>query len=426
MSLGLLLAFAGAARAAVLSAPAPRLDPPAAPVLAAAAPLDLSPAAGGYERRGVGLLVVDVVDSTPLHLSEGNRRAHAVVAAALEYAQASAALFDGVVIRRLGDGQLIAFPRHQDAQDAAQAIQNGLPAWRRRVGAPPLALRAGVHAGRVIVDASGPRPEIYGQAVERVLRLASAGRGGEIAREDAAGRPRLEAPDRRPPVEPPPGLQPALAVVRLTRAATLFASLADWTSTYERYGRRFAYATVKAFHEHARRIVEAHGGLFVKTEGETVMASFASAKDAVRAGTELQARLGELRAAAPLGALADARVGISYGRVLRRDELEGPDFFGNTVNAAARLMRRARPGEVLVSGSALADAGSEEALRKARRETMPLKGFVEPIEVRRLRPEPAPLDPAGAARLRAVVQDAMARLKRLPGALTARRDGGAD
>ena len=71
-----------------LAAPFPLLAP--SPL-----PLDLSPGAGVYERRGVGLLVVDLKDSTRLHLVEGNRRAHALIDGALGYAEASTALFEG-------------------------------------------------------------------------------------------------------------------------------------------------------------------------------------------------------------------------------------------------------------------------------------------------------------------------------------------
>jgi len=401
--------------AALLVPPAPpALSPPQASAEAPRIPLDLSAAAGVYERRGAGLLVVDFKDSTPLHLALGNRAAHVVVAAALDYTEASAALFDGVVIRRLGDGQLIVFPRLKDAQMAAEAIQNGLERWRRTTHAPPLALRAAVHGGRVLIDASGERPEIYGQSVETALRLSTVGRGGDIARETAAGRAAVSAPERREPPSPTPGLQASLATAKMTRAAVLFAGLADFISAYERFGRRLAYATVKAFHEHVRLVVEELGGRVVKTEGETVMAAFDSAEAAARAGARIQERLPSLRRAAPLGPVVSARVGLTYGRVLRQDSLEGPDYFGNRVNAAARLMRSAEPGQVLASDSLLADENADAALMSARREKLVLKGFAEPVGVLRLRPRPAAEDPALAARLTLTAERAAARVKRAP------------
>jgi len=57
------------------------------PALFSSAPLDLSPSAGVYERRGVGLLVLDAKDSTALHLSAGTRKAHAMIRDAVDGAE---------------------------------------------------------------------------------------------------------------------------------------------------------------------------------------------------------------------------------------------------------------------------------------------------------------------------------------------------
>ena len=399
--------------------------------LALAAPAGPAPAAV-FERRQVGLLVVDVKDSTPLHLAQGNRRAHAWVDEALNFAEDSAKLFDGVVLRRLGDGHLIAFPKIENALAAATAIQERLDSWRRRRRAPALELRSSVHAGRVLFDTAEAAPEIYGQPVERVLELAAASRGGDIAIDqrfknhplvqelakrsvlNREGASILLRPRSRPQPGEPPGLQPPLTVSRMTVATTLFAGLANWTGTYERFGRRSAYATVKAFHAHARSIVERHGGLWVKTEGETVMASFAVPAAAVRAALEIQRRMAEVRRAAPLGPLAQARVGLNYGRALREDRLAGTDFFGNTVNAAARLMSRARPGEILVSEAVLAHGAAARLLGEAPREISELKGFDRPITIARIKPAPTRPRRAAVRRLRAIAQEARARVVAAP------------
>lgn len=353
----------------------------------------------------MGLVVVDAKDSTKLHLSEGNRRAHRLIAGALDYAEEASRPFGGVVVRRLGDGYLAAFPNLESAVAAALALQSGLDSWRRAVGAPPIELRAGVHAGRVLVDPTGPTPEVYGRPVERALALAEVSRGGDAALDKGMARhpsipdaallesrlPAGSAVLLRPRARKLRGagaVQPELAQSRMVRAATLFAALADFSKNYEKKGRRASYASVKVFHAAVRAAVERAGGFVVKTEGETVMASFPSAAAAVRAGVEIQSRVAELRRAAPLGDLLDPRVGVSYGRALREERLEGPDFFGNTVNAAARLMRRAGPGEVLVSGSALTDPDAARALKDASRDALTVKGFDAPLPVLRLRPAP--------------------------------------
>jgi class 3 adenylate cyclase len=342
------------------AASAPSLPP--SPLPFSAAPLDLSPSAGVYERRGVGLLVLDAKDSTALHLGLGTRRAHALLRGVIDGAEAAASAFDGVVIRRLGDGSLIAFPSYAAALGAAEAIQKAVPS-------PGPELRVGVHAGRVLVDATGKAPEIYGRAVEKTLALAASADGGGIA-VDPETKPVEAAAPRRTPDAPRP-----VDSVRVERAATMFAGLADFASAFERDGRRRAYAAVKAFHAHVRAAVERYGGVIVKYEGESVMATFPSAEAAVRAAADIQS-----------GLLFRARVGVSWGRVIREERAGELDYFGNTVNAAARLMKLSGDGEAMISGSAAGEPGVSALLGGAPREGARLKGFDGEIGVYRLRP----------------------------------------
>ncbi len=412
----LLLRFtAGAACAAVelpsrslalsSQAPVPALWPPVAPGLASMllsapaasalpltpvpfspAPLDLSRAAGVYERRGVGLLVLDAKDSTTLHLSKGTRRAHAMIRGVVDDAESAASAFDGVVIRRLGDGSLIAFPSYAAALGAAGAIQ------KQAAGTTPK-LRVGVHAGRVLVDATADAPEIYGRSVEKTLALAASADGGEIATEggsNATAAAPVRAPDAPRPVD-------SLSV---EKAATLFVGLDGWTTAYERFGRRRSYAAVKTFHAYVRAAVERNGGRIVKTEGETVMASFPTAASGVAAAADIQGRIADLRASAPLGRLFRARVGLSWGRVIREERAGELDYFGNTVNAAARLMKLSGDGEALISGTVADQPGVAALLGSAAPETANMKGFSGATPVFRLTPASLPRDAEASALLR--------------------------
>ncbi|UPT75178.1 MAG: hypothetical protein M0D55_05570 [Elusimicrobiota bacterium] len=305
-----LLAFAPAL-APGLSLAAPSI----APLPAAPAPLDLRPEAGVYERRGVGLLVFDAKDSTRLHLTEGVKAAHALLNTALDGAEAQAAAYDGRVIRRLGDGALVAFPTYAQALAAGEAIRADAEA--RRAAAPRTPeLRIAAHAGRVLVDPTGERPEIYGKPVEKTLSLAATAEPGIVAAESKLKAGPL-VPAREPRAPAP------VASARVEVRATMFAGLSGWSSSYERYGRRRAYAAVKAFHAHVRGAVESNGGTVVKNEGETVMASFATPGDAARAAADILGGMEDLRRAAPLGHLFRARVGASWGGPCARNAPEG-------------------------------------------------------------------------------------------------------
>lgn len=358
MSLAVLLALL------VSPAAAGVIDPVRAsfPVLApSAAPLDLSLGAGLYERRGVGLLVVDLKDSTLLHRELGNRKAHALVGAALDYAESTSSLFDGKVVRRLGDGYLVVFPTYKDALGAATRLQQGAPDLRARLGGR-VEFKTGVHAGRVLVDTEAG--DVFGAPVETALSLAAAADGGQIATEKD-GAVSASAPRPVPGLLKDLDLHPRLSLSRFEEAAVMFAGLGGFSPRYARDGRRASHRAVKAFHALAKAAVERHGGSVVKTEGETVMAVFA---DRAAAG----------RAAREIAGAARARVGLTWGRVLREDRLEGADYFGNYVNSAARLMKEARDGEV-VAGAPVGMAGGAP-------ETVSVKGFDHPIPVTRVGP----------------------------------------
>ena len=92
-----------------------------------------------------------------------------------------------------------------------------------------------------------------------------------------------------------------------------------------------------------------HGGEAVKWLGDGVMLHFAEPEGAVLAALELVER-------APEAVDVPARVGLHAGPVVFQDG----DYFGRTVNVAARIADYARPGEVLVSAEAAAAIGLAE------------------------------------------------------------------
>jgi predicted ATPase/class 3 adenylate cyclase len=85
-----------------------------------------------------------------------------------------------------------------------------------------------------------------------------------------------------------------------------------------------------------RTTVEAHGGWMFKHTGDGVLAAFPSPNGAVQAAIEAQRAL-EL----------PARMGIATGEA----ELRGDDYFGPTLNRAARVMAAGHGGQVLVANS---------------------------------------------------------------------------
>jgi predicted ATPase/class 3 adenylate cyclase len=127
----------------------------------------------------------------------------------------------------------------------------------------------------------------------------------------------------------------------------LFTDIEGSTRLWEQDAERMS----RALAEHdalSRRAVEAHGGSVVKMTGDGMYAAFGDPLDALNAIAELQHQLDE-RAASSEIALR-LRAGLHLGVVERRDD----DLFGSPVNRAARIMKAAHGGQILVSQAVVA------------------------------------------------------------------------
>jgi len=153
----------------------------------------------------------------------------------------------------------------------------------------------------------------------------------------------------------PPATAPSAALrartVSTSQVTLLFTDIEGSTALWERDEARMSQAL--ALHDAlARSTVEAHGGDVVKTTGDGMLAVFDDAGAALGATLALQRALHDAvaRADAPLR----VRCGLHRGVVEHRDG----DYFGSTVNRAARIMSAAHGGQILLS-QAVADSVRE-------------------------------------------------------------------
>ena len=93
-------------------------------------------------------------------------------------------------------------------------------------------------------------------------------------------------------------------------------------------------------------LIATHGGRIANTAGDSVLAEFGSAVDAVRCAMQAQNALAEANSALPETRRINFRMGIHVGDVMVR----AGDLFGDGVNIAARLQTLAKAGGLCVSG----------------------------------------------------------------------------
>ncbi|MHC2290361.1 adenylate/guanylate cyclase domain-containing protein [Bradyrhizobium barranii] len=95
-------------------------------------------------------------------------------------------------------------------------------------------------------------------------------------------------------------------------------------------------------------LIVSHHGRIANTAGDSVLAEFGSAVDAVTCAVAAQKALAEANAGASSDRHMNFRIGVHVGDVM----VKGGDLFGDGVNIAARLQALAAPGGVSISGAA--------------------------------------------------------------------------
>ena len=132
-------------------------------------------------------------------------------------------------------------------------------------------------------------------------------------------------------------------------------------------------------------LIAEHGGRIANTAGDSVLAEFPSAVDAVQCAVWVQEKLGAGNAGVPEDAALRLRIGIHVGDVVVR----GGDLLGDGVNVAARLEGLAEPGGIAISGAAHGYVRKALPLVYTDLGEQVVKGFDEPVRAYGVRPTPA-------------------------------------
>lgn len=169
--------------------------------------------------------------------------------------------------------------------------------------------------------------------------------------------------------------------------ALLFTDIKGSTALYDRIGDLQAFDLVRQHFGLLRQAIASNRGALVKTIGDAVMASFHDPSDAVRTAMEMMSQIGKLNAAAGEELIA-LKVGAHVGPCLAVTLNERLDYFGQTVNLAARVQRLAEAGEIFLTDELFGAAGVEAITASLQRESMSVgvDGVVGARLVHRLRP----------------------------------------
>jgi class 3 adenylate cyclase len=168
----------------------------------------------------------------------------------------------------------------------------------------------------------------------------------------------------------------------------LFTDLKGSTEMYERLGDAQAFALVKEHFYIMERLVREHSGAIVKTIGDAVMAVFTDPQDALRTAVGMIEAFDDLETAAKLKNQIIVKVGVHHGPCIAVTLNERIDYFGTTVNIAARVQGLSDGRDVMATGAIFGESNAAEFLRgkgwSSEPFTTSLKGLKSSYQVHKL------------------------------------------
>src|ERR1700693_3837101 len=172
--------------------------------------------------------------------------------------------------------------------------------------------------------------------------------------------------------------------LKITSLTFLFTDLKGSTALYERVGDLAAFDLVRAHFHALLEIISSEKGAVVKTIGDAVMATFIRPEHAIVAGLRMRGAMDALNAARGRNDLV-VKIGIHEGPCLAVMLNERQDYFGQTVNIAARVQGLATSPAIFATGRVLGNSQSARLLENsgitptARDQT--LRGIAEKFAV---------------------------------------------
>ncbi|MBF0188166.1 MAG: adenylate/guanylate cyclase domain-containing protein [Magnetococcales bacterium] len=128
----------------------------------------------------------------------------------------------------------------------------------------------------------------------------------------------------------------------------LFTDLKGSTELYDRTGDIEAYRLVRDHFVVLKQVVRNHAGAVVKTMGDAIMATFSSPEDGVAAAVDILTGMRDYSNAIKPHELG-MKLGLHRGPALTVSAGDQLDFFGQTVNIAARVQGLASAGEICLT-----------------------------------------------------------------------------
>lgn len=143
----------------------------------------------------------------------------------------------------------------------------------------------------------------------------------------------------------------------IRRVTILFTDLVGSTALYVRQGDSRAFTLVHQHFERLFQVVDQHNGAVIKTIGDAIMAAFTVPADALQSAIAMHQQLKILnqQLALPPENQLILKIGIDVGPCISVTLNERIDYFGTTVNTAARVQATSKGNDIAVTDALLKD-----------------------------------------------------------------------
>jgi class 3 adenylate cyclase len=177
----------------------------------------------------------------------------------------------------------------------------------------------------------------------------------------------------------------------IRRVTILFTDLVGSTALYSRQGDLRAYNLVRQHFERLFQVVDQHNGAVVKTIGDAIMAAFTVPSDALQAAKIMHQELKALNQQLALSPEDELilKIGIDVGPCLCVTLNDRLDYFGITVNTAARVQATSKGNDIAVSDALFKDETANAIAKNCvlQRCDLTLKGLQGSTLVHYIQPE---------------------------------------
>ena len=158
----------------------------------------------------------------------------------------------------------------------------------------------------------------------------------------------------------------------------MFADIAGSTKLYDTLGDHLARQKVVAAIKHMSDITKQNNGTIIKTIGDEIMCTFATAEDAGNAAWDIQDTFEQKAESSSDRSPIAIRIGMHFGPAILEND---GDVHGDAVNIAARMAAQAKSKQIITTQDTLDKLPPSMRLHSRFVDHAPIKGKKETIDI---------------------------------------------